>query len=111
MALARVLDERRVGAEADRLVQPAGRLGLAVNDRLATTFLVEAVQCERADDRAEAAAAKTPAGRRPARARRPGARRRASRGSTRQSGRPAPRRCSRATPGRAIRRGPVRSST
>src|SRR4051794_41595715 len=58
MALARVLDERRVGAEADRLVQPAGRLGLAVNDRLATTFLVEAVQCERADDRAEAAAAK-----------------------------------------------------
>src|SRR5262249_57359618 len=53
---ARVADERRVPAEADRLVERARRIADAVDDRLPAALLVPAAKSERADGGAEPAA-------------------------------------------------------
>ena len=52
---ARVADERRVAAEADRLVERARLVADAIDDRLPAALLVEATERERADGGAEAA--------------------------------------------------------
>ena len=53
----RVAGQRGVHPEAERLVERAGRLGGAVDDRLPAALLVKALESERADGGAEAAAA------------------------------------------------------
>ena len=98
---ARVADERRVAAEADRLVEPARRIRARSRRSPAAALLVQAAERERADRGAEAAAAELLAHAHRLELADPVLVVRPERGSRRRSGRPAPRRRSRARRGTA----------
>ena len=55
---AAILDDRRVNAKAERLVELASAVADAVDDRLAATLFIQASERERTDRGSEPAAAK-----------------------------------------------------